>query len=43
VQTGEMKERVKIYVKRTEELIKIPVRYISIGPRREEIIEVERG
>ncbi len=36
-------DRAKKYVKRIEEHIEIPVRYISTGPRREDIIEVERG
>lgn len=33
-------DKAKNYVKRIEELINTPVRYISIGPRREEIIAV---
>jgi adenylosuccinate synthase len=42
VSFDDLPDRAKKYVKRIEELIKIPVRYISTGPRREEIIEVER-
>jgi adenylosuccinate synthase len=39
----DLPDRAKKYVKRIEELIEIPVRHLSTGPRREEIIEVERG
>lgn len=33
-------DKAKRYIERIEKLIKVPIRYISVGPKREEIIEI---